>query len=343
MNKKPGLIFDNRYFHHRISEASLENPERLQNLYRLLNSAEYRGKFIHIPPRMATTEEIESLHSSFYINQLREHALRSDPFSYDRDTYLMDETIPTAELAVGGCLELADKIMTEEINYGFALIRPPGHHAEPGRGMGFCVFNNIALTAEYLLNAYKLQRILIVDFDIHHGNGTQNAFYDSGQVMFLSLHQNSLFPFTGEEGETGEGNGRGYTINVPVYPQFGDSEYTYLLGYLLQNLVEQYQPQIILVSAGYDGHIDESISATLLSTKWFGVATTMLRQAAREVCNNRLLFILEGGYNPVSLEASILTTLNSMLAKEIPQTGIFPVKRAEKLLEKHPLREFWTI
>ncbi|RLB73249.1 MAG: histone deacetylase [Deltaproteobacteria bacterium] len=343
MNKKPGLVFDNRYFHHRISESSLENPERLRNLYRTLDSTEYQNLFIKVPPRMAVTDEIESLHSSFYVNQLRGHALRTDPFSYDRDTYLMEETLPTAELAVGGCLELADKIMAEEINYGFALIRPPGHHAEPGRGMGFCVFNNVALTAKYLLDTYKLRRILIVDFDIHHGNGTQEAFYDSDQVMFLSLHQSSLFPFTGKESETGEEDGRGYTINVLVFSQFGDPEYTYLLGHLLQNLVEQYQPQVILVSAGYDGHIDESISSTLLSTKWFGVATAMLRQAAREVCDNKLLFILEGGYNPVSLEASILETFNSLITKEIPQTGIFPVKRAEKLLAQHPLREFWSI
>jgi len=134
-----------------------------------------------------------------------------------------------------------------------------------------------------------------------------------------------------------------YTINVPVFSQFGDPEYTYLLGHLLQNLVEQYQPQIILVSAGYDGHVEESISATQLSTSWYGVVTSILRQCAREVCDNRLLFILEGGYNPASLEASILTTLESLLSEKIPKTGIFPVKRAEKLLFDHPLREFWSI
>ena len=343
MNKKPGLVFDQRYFYHRIEQSSPENPRRLQNLYQVLNGPDYKGKFIHIPPRMARSDDIEAVHSTFYINQLREHALSENPYSYDRDTYLMEETIPTAELAVGGCLELADRIMAEEINYGFALVRPPGHHAEPGRGMGFCVFNNVALTAAYLLNTYKLNRILIVDFDIHHGNGTQEAFYDSNQVMLLSLHQNSLFPFSGKETETGRESGKGYTINIPVFPQFGDPEYTYLLGRLMQNLVEQYQPQIILVSAGFDGHRDETISATNLSTKWFGVATSILRQYAREVCDNRLLFILEGGYNPVSLEASILATLESLWSKNIPKTGIFPAKRAEKLLFDHPLREFWSI
>ncbi len=343
MNKKTGLVFDPRYLYHRIESASFENPERLRRLYQLLGSSENRNKFLQVKPRPATAEEIESVHSAFYVNQLRAHALIDDPFSYDNDTYIMDDTLPTAELAAGGCFALADRIMAAEIDQGFALIRPPGHHAKPGRGMGFCVFNNIALTAEYLRRVYKLNRILIVDFDIHHGNGTQEVFYESREVLLVSLHQNNLFPFSGVESELGSGPGRGYNINVPVFPQFGDPEYTYLIGRLLQGLTEQYQPQIILVSAGFDGHADDSISATLLTTEWFGIVASMFRQYAGEVCDKRLLFILEGGYNPVSLEASILKTLESLSVAKIPLAGIYPAKRAEKLLFAHPLKEFWSI
>jgi acetoin utilization deacetylase AcuC-like enzyme len=184
---------------------------------------------------------------------------------------------------------------------------------------------------------------LILDFDIHHGNGTQEAFYDSREVLFLSLHQSNLFPYTGCIDELGLGDGRGYTINVPVYPQFGDLEYTCLLGHLLQTLTEQYQPQIILVSAGFDGHRDETISSTLLSSEWFGTAARLLRQCACEVCDGRLLFILEGGYNPVSLEQSLLATIDSLISSGNSQIGIFPARRAEKLLFTHPLQEFWSL
>ncbi|HEB69559.1 MAG TPA: histone deacetylase, partial [Desulfobulbus sp.] len=172
-SKKPGILFDNRYFDHFVSRPSLENARRLRHLYRQLETADYRSRFMHFSPREASIEDIQDVHSSFYVDQIREHALNADPFSYDRDTYLMELSLYTAQLAAGGCLELADRILSGEIDYGFALIRPPGHHAEPGRGMGFCIFNNIAITARYLRRRYDLQRILIFDFDIHHCNGTQ--------------------------------------------------------------------------------------------------------------------------------------------------------------------------
>ena len=162
----------------------------------------------------------------------------------------MEQSIYTAQLATGGCLDLADRLLGGDLDSGFALIRPPGHHAEPGRGMGFCVFNNVSITAEYLRKQYGLNRILIIDFDAHHGNGTQEAFYDTDEVMVMSLHQRDIFPFSGDASELGAEKGLGYTINVPVYSQFGDAEYTFLLGRLLQVVAEQYLPQIILVSAG---------------------------------------------------------------------------------------------
>lgn len=296
-----------------------------------------------VNPRKACIEDIEQVHSSFYLSQVREYALKSDPFSYDRDTYLMDQSMMTAQLAAGGCLELADRIMDKSIGNGFALIRPPGHHAEPGRGMGFCILNNVAITAQYLLNRFRLSRILIIDFDIHHGNGTQEVFYESDKVLFVSLHQNSLFPFTGKPEEIGCGAGRGYNINIPVHSHFGDEEYTFILGKLLQNLAEQYMPQFILVSAGYDGHARDSISSTLLTTRWYHTVTTMIKQCARGICDGRLLFILEGGYNPESLQESVLATIDSLLEPDLPRVGILHSKRAENLIRKHPLNEFWTL
>ncbi|MGB3212124.1 MAG: histone deacetylase [Desulforhopalus sp.] len=342
MKSKVGFVIDDRYLDHVIPKPSPENPERIRKLASVVREKYIKDCLVY-PARSADPSDIEAVHSSFYLQQLREHIARPDPYSYDRDTYLMEHSIHIAELAAGGCLELADRLMAGEIDSGFAMIRPPGHHAEPGRGMGFCIFNNVSITAQYLRRKYRLNRILVLDFDAHHGNGTQEVFYDTDEVLFISVHQRDIFPFSGEMTEIGTGKGEGYTINVPVYPQFGDEEYTFLLGRILQSVVEQYLPQIILVSAGYDGHIDDTISTTLLSTKWYGLITAMLKQYAHDACENKLLMVLEGGYNPVSLEASVVTTVDSLLTLRPDRIGVFFSERANGLLKNHPLRNYWTL
>lgn len=342
MNKL-GLVFDNRYLHHSISQQSPENPDRIRSTYMRLQQRLTDDCFCHIQPREATDTEIGSTHSPFYMEQLREHTIKEDPFSYDKDTYLMDDSLPTARLAAGGCFTLVNRIMEGDIDYGFALIRPPGHHATPGRGMGFCILNNVALTANYLRHSYGLKRILIIDFDAHHGNGTQEIFYDTDEVLFYSIHQQGIFPFTGEREELGSGAGEGFTINIPVHAQFGDQEYTYLLGRSLQGIIEQYLPQFILVSAGFDAHADDNISGTMISSHWYATISHILRRHALESCNNYLLYILEGGYNPISLEDSIFSTIDALLANNFKRPGILPVPRGDKLLEDHPMRKYWTI
>jgi acetoin utilization deacetylase AcuC-like enzyme len=342
MNKL-GLVFDNRYLHHSTTKPSPENPNRVRSLYMHLQQKLTSDCFSHIQPREATDAEINVAHSPFYLEQLREHAIKEDPYSYDKDTYLMDDSLPTARLAAGGCFALANRIMEGDIDYGFGLIRPPGHHATPGRGMGFCIFNNIALTAEYLRKTYGLRRILILDFDVHHANGTQEIFYETDEVMVCSIHQKGLFPFSGEREELGAGSGKGFSINIPVHPQFGDSEYTYILGRTLQGVIEQYLPQFILVSAGFDAHKDDSISGTELSSNWYATIAHILRRHAADSCDNRLLFILEGGYNPVCMEESIFATIDALLQDNFIRPGILPVPRADKLLDDHPMRQFWTI
>lgn len=342
MKKRVGLVVDDRYLKHTIVRSSPENPERIRTLSATVRER-YRQDCVIYPARAATVADIEAVHSRFYLEQLSEHELRPEPYSYDRDTYLMEHSVATALLAAGGCLELADRIMTGELEHGFAMIRPPGHHAEPGRGMGFCIFNNVAVTAQYLRRRYQLSRILILDFDAHHGNGTQEVFYDTEEVLFISVHQRDIFPFTGKASETGTGKGEGYTINVPVFAQFGDTEYTFLLGRILQSVVEQYLPQIILVSAGYDGHRDETISGTLLSTEWFGLITAMLKQYAHETCGDRLLMVLEGGYNPVCLEGSVLATLDGLLSSRRDRIGVSFSDRANRLLKNHPMQSWWTL
>ena len=336
------MVLDEKYLQHVISTRSPENPERVRKLYHTVR--DLFGSNCHFfNGRGLDDEDLRRVHSSFYLDQIREHSARPNPFSYDRDTYLMAKSLEVARWAAGGCLGLADRVMQQELDTGFALIRPPGHHAEAGRGMGFCILNNVAITAKYLQRIYGLNRILIVDFDVHHGNGTQEIFYDSSEVLFLSLHQHNIFPFSGDAAETGVDGGMGFNINVPVFPQFGDLEYTFLLGRLLQVVTEQFLPQIILVSAGYDGHRDDNISGILLSTEWFALAAKMLRQYANEVCNGKLLFILEGGYNPDSLEASVVSTMQGILDHGASKVGVMHSDRAAPILRNHPMNDYWSI
>lgn len=342
MNKKIGIVKDNRYFNHVIKNRTPENPDRIRQLYRTLETPQYNGSLAYYLPREAPHEQILEIHSRFYLDQIRELCLADDPYVYDKDTYLMDESLYTTSLAVGGCMELVDRIMSGEIDYGFALVRPPGHHAEPGRGMGFCIVNNIAITASYLRNHYGLNRILVLDLDVHHGNGTQEAFYDSNEVLVVSIHQHNLFPFSGKVRELGSEKGIGYTINLPVFPQFGDVEYTSLINKVINPVIEQYLPQIILVSAGFDGHEEDSISDTLLTTSWFSTASMMLRKYAADCCDGRLLFVLEGGYNPVSLESSVLAVIDALMKPSIDRVGVAPAKRAEQLIEDHLAKHYWT-
>lgn len=342
MSNKPGILLDNRLFRHAIDRQSPENPERLRSLYKHLDAPEYRRRFHRIPARAAGSEAVEAVHSRFYLDQVREHSRTAEPFSFDRDTYIMSETLECAYLAAGGCLQMADAIMSGAIDRGFALVRPPGHHAEPGRAMGFCVLNNVAITAAWLRREFGLSRILVFDFDIHHGNGTQEAFYGTDEVLVLSFHQNDLFPFTGAMEDLGEGPGTGYTINVPVFPQYGDSEYTFLAGHLLQAVVEQYLPQIIIVSAGFDGHMDDPISKTHLTTRWYATVARLLRRLSIESCQGRLLVVLEGGYNPTALQASVIAVLEALLEPDPPVVGIMPSNRAARLIAGHPAKQHWT-
>jgi len=342
MSSNIGLLLDDRYLQHAIAARSPENPERLRQLVPAVRDR-YGAKCRIWQAQGADRPEIEAVHSSFYLQQILEHQNAANPYSYDKDTYLMAESLRTAELAAGGCLLLADHIMAGDCERGFAMIRPPGHHAEQGRGMGFCIVNNVAVTAEYLRSRYKLNRILILDFDAHHGNGTQEIFYGTEEILFVSIHQRGIFPFSGQVEEIGSGSGKGYNINLPVFAQSGDQEFTYLLGKTLQMLVEQYLPQFILVSAGYDGHKDDSISNINLTTEWFTLVTMLLRQYAADACGGKLMMVLEGGYNPNSLAEAVVATIDGLVAPEKKKIGILYSERAHQVLREHPFHDYWTM
>lgn len=315
---KIGIIEDVQLFDHKINERVHETPDRLKQIYFDLKKLPFADKLIKYSCREINSKELLSVHSQFFIDQVKNACVNSNPYSYDKDTYFMEDSFYVAKHAAGGCLNLADAIMNNEINRGFALIRPPGHHADVGRAQGFCILNNIAITAKYLKDKFNLQRILIIDFDVHHGNGTQEIFYDSDDVMLVSIHQKNLFPHnSGNISEFGKNNGLGYNINIPLESNYGDNEYIYIFGKIIQNIMEQYMPQIILVSAGFDAHEKENISQMKITTSGFHKITEILKYFSQEYSDNKLLYILEGGYNLKSLKESVYTSLKSLSCSKV--------------------------
>lgn len=331
MNKKLGIVKSSKYFLHSSPDSKLEKPERLFEIYKYLDNKS--SEFVFYEPECISDAELNRAHSTFYTNQIKQYSEQGDNHNYDKDTYINKHTYETAKLAAGGCFKLADAIMREEIDKGFALVRPPGHHAETGRAMGFCVFNNIALTALHLIDNYQLDRILIIDFDAHHGNGTQEIFYDNEKVLTLSIHQNNIFPSTGKGAEIGVEKGEGFNINIPVHPYFGDEEYSYLFGKVIQQVVETYLPQIILVSAGYDAHIDDTASTLNITDEGYANITKFLSYFADKYSDGKLLYILEGGYNINALASSLISTIETLKNKVLKPPGFMFSERADKIIK----------
>jgi acetoin utilization deacetylase AcuC-like enzyme len=332
--ERVGIIVERDYLLHRVPQSVREDPVRLLSLYQRLEDSNVIDQIRRYPARTALEAEILNVHSEMYIEQIRRHSIADNPFAYDKDTYLMEDSYYVATLAAGGCLTLADAIMAGELHCGFALVRPPGHHAGVGNGSGFCILNNIAIVADHLKRQYGLKRVLIFDFDAHHGNGTEEIFWEDPSVCVLSIHENNLFPkMSGDSADIGGGPGRGYNVNIPVFPTFGDIEYTYIVGNIVHNAIRLFAPEFILVSAGFDGHIDDPISSLSLSTAWYGRVARILKSYSRTYGIDRLLFVLEGGYNRESMVSAALSTIEGLYLPA-ETMGIPFSERAANLLNK---------
>jgi acetoin utilization deacetylase AcuC-like enzyme len=262
--------------------------------------------------RQATVEEIRLNHTEAYIEKVRSISLKGGG-RLDPDTVLSAETYDVALYAVGAGLEAADQIMSGALKRAFLLLRPPGHHALSHEGMGFCFFNNIAITARYLKQKHKLSRIAIVDWDVHHGNGTQDSFYEDPEVLFISLHQYPHYPGTGSVNEKGSGPGTGYTINLPFRAGSGDPEYRRAFEKSVIPALEDYKPQIILISAGFDGHEADPLGGLMLQSESYAWMTKMLRDVAEKHCEGRIISFLEGGYDLDALSDSCEAHARAMM------------------------------
>ncbi|HEX5681401.1 MAG TPA: hypothetical protein VFX82_11260, partial [Desulfobacterales bacterium] len=264
-----GVVCDDRFTLHLANIFHLENAKRCEAIRSVLEDPSLSGKLTRIAPRPATPEELAWVHTPAYIARVAATAGRPLT-SFDLDTQTTERSYETACLAAGAVFNLVEEIWSGRIQRGFAAVRPPGHHAEPDRGMGFCLFNNTALGARYLLRRHGLKRIMVVDIDAHHGNGTQAAFYDTDEVLCVSIHQFPGFPGTGKLGEVGRGKGEGYTVNVPLRKGHGDGDFLCILHFLVRPLARAYQPEIILVPCGFDLWLHDRLAEMRVSAEGYG-------------------------------------------------------------------------
>ena len=323
---RTGVVKDARYLEHVMDPGHPESPERLRAIYQMLEEEEMRGRPLgKVKPRPATREELEMVHSPAYIDLIASTAGKPY-FRLDGDTSTCAKSYEAALLAAGGLLELIKVVMQGKLNNGFALVRPPGHHAERDRAMGFCLFNNVAVGAQYALKNFSLQRILIVDWDVHHGNGTQNSFYEDPRVLYFSTHRYGFYPGTGAPTEVGKGKGEGFTVNVPLSPGVGDTEYGIIFEKILKPIALEYRPQLILVSAGFDIHYNDPLGGMEVTEKGFARMAQILMEIAEATAQGKLVFTLEGGYNVAAQRRSVKAVL-----EEISQAS--PLEKSD-LLEK---------
>lgn len=346
MGSKTGIVKDEIFMQHKTGDYHPESHQRLEVVYDMLKDEDVEGTFEVLKPRPATQEELELNHSSEYISQVAATAGR--PFSsLDLDTTTSEKSWEAAQRAAGGFLVGIDKVMEGEIQNCFALVRPPGHHAEKSKGMGFCLFNNIAIGARYARGKYNLERILIVDWDLHHGNGTQNAFSGDPHVLFFSSHQYPYYPGSGSIGEVGVGEGKGFTVNVPLPGGQGDEDYAAIYRGLLKPIAKEFKPQLILVSAGYDIYYNDPLGAMDVTPKGFAALTSLVMEMAQSCCQGKLVITLEGGYHLGGLRDSVKATV-----KELTGNSVLTEPHAEKELSgtterimeevRKIQRDFWT-
>ena len=296
--KKTGFLYDERYLLHDTGSGHPESPHRLKAIYQGIKDADLLSKLTIIQAHWVDLKWVETVHAKNYIERF-EAACHSGNSMFDYpDNQICAETFETALLAVGGILDAAGRVMTGKLDNVFCAVRPPGHHAEYDQAMGFCYFNNVAIAARYLQIEWGIQRIVIVDFDVHHGNGTQNIFEEDPDVFYYSIHQHPTFAFpgTGRAFETGNGEGTGSTRNYPVLPGHGDKEYLGLIQRDLIPVLEAFSPEVIIVSAGFDAHVDDDMSDINLSTQGYTRIMERMVALAELYSNGRAISVLEGGY-----------------------------------------------
>lgn len=307
---RTAIVTDHAYARHFAGRSHPERPERIQVMIEMAESLK-RDHLQILAPREATIDELAMCHGRKYIEAV-EHTSHLDRFDFDPDTHTSRDSYRTAALAAGGVLTATEAVFDGAVENAFALVRPPGHHALASRAMGFCFFNNVAIAAEWLIRNRGLRRVMIIDWDLHHGNGTQDIFYDSAEVLYASTHQFPHYPGTGSFQEVGAGEGLGYTVNAPMPAEFGDGEYLRVFDDLILPIGRAFKPEFILVSAGFDCHWRDPLGEMQVTERGFTQMMRRIKRLAAETCDGRIVAALEGGYNLEAIAASGAAVIEEM-------------------------------
>ena len=331
---KTAVVVDPEYLKHFPGEDHPERPDRIQVLLELAGGLSQQ-KFQLLPPRAASRADIEHTHGADHV-RLVASTSSVNRYALDGDTITCRDSFGVGLLAVGGFLNLLDSIAAKDSRNGFALVRPPGHHALRNRAMGFCLFNTMAVGAEYLKRIHGAKKILIMDWDVHHGNGTQDAFYDDPSVLFISTHQFPFYPGSGAVNEVGVNAGAGFTINIPLPAGCGDAEYLQVFEQVVVPAAEKFAPEWILVSAGFDPHRRDPLGGMGVSEAGFAAMAQKLLVLAERFADGRIAFLLEGGYDLAGLRDSVAAVLEAMQTEhdDQPQTVQMAQSRIEPLLHR---------
>jgi len=350
--KKTAVVFTPKYLNHKTGLGHPESPARLRGIMKELKRSGLleTGKCSLVEPEAASIEEVKLVHESDYIQLVKRVCASGGGLLDLGDTLVSPESFEVALFAAGGALKAVDLVMAGEFRNAFALVRPPGHHAGPYYALGFCIFNNAAIAAAHLLRVFNLDRVLILDVDAHHGNGTQEIFYDNDKVLYISLHQDPTdFPGTGFADEVGEGEG--HTVNIPFPFRIDDQVYLEAFNKIVVPIVRQYKPQFIVVSAGFDNHYSDPVASLSLSALSYVETFGKVLELASEFCMGRLMAVLEGGYSRSFLGRMAVAVIAKMAGIPYPIKDKQPVagpkiqKRAKKILEevKSIQSSFWDL
>ena len=326
-HKTIGLLYDDHMLQHKPQADNPERPDRLRAIISLLEQSSIHDRLEKLPVRQAETSELERVHTKSYIEHAERLIKGGGRVLDDPDTTVSPESWDAALYAAGASIGAVDYAMSGPDKRSFAVVRPPGHHALPNKAMGFCILNNVAVAAAHALTVHKLERVLVVDIDVHHGNGTEEIFYDSEKVLFISLHQ-PAYPFTGAPSDIGKEAGKGQNINVLVPIGSTGAQYMEALEAIVVPAARKFKPELILISAGYDahwrsGHYVQRIGMCLTSHDYYKISEALLH-IAQEQCEGRIVGILEGGYDLDSLAHSVEQTLAAWLELPEPSDPVGP-------------------
>jgi acetoin utilization deacetylase AcuC-like enzyme len=310
-----------------------ENADRLRAIDAALDSPALglREFLLPLGPRAATIDEVAAAHALGYVAALRDAMQQAPAYVDHAPTYIVPESFDISLLAAGGAIRAVEAVVSGEAEAAFALVRPPGHHAVPAGPMGFCLFNNVAIAARYAQRILGLERVLILDFDVHHGNGTQDIFYADPTVLFISSHQYEpgFYPGTGAAEETGTGAGRGFNINLPLPAGAGDLAMRQLMEQIVRPAADRFRPNLVLVSAGFDAHWLDPLASLQFTLSGYAHLTRELTSIAVDHCQGRIAFVLEGGYHLAALSAGVTTVLRTLLGERSLPDSLGPAPRPE--------------